>query len=63
MEEVHRQPLALDGECLGLAGLLPLEAALFQNGTLYLYFDVGQAKGGTNFTNVWEASHQGLLTM
>ena len=30
---------------------------LYHNGALYLYFDVGQS----GFTNVWMATHQGLL--
>ena len=39
-----------------------LSKLLYHNGTFYLYFDVGQTEGGYNVTNVWEASHQGLLT-
>ena len=34
---------------------------LYQNGTLYLYFDVGQTESGRGVTNVWMATHQGLL--
>ena len=32
-----------------------------KNGTLYLYFDVGQTESGRGVTNVWMATHQGLL--
>jgi hypothetical protein len=34
---------------------------LYQDGTLYLYFDVGQTESGRGVTNIWMATHQGLL--